>query len=119
MADFVTVPDVATGWRPLSGTEQVWAEQLIAAASLWIRDPNRRPDIADNDPGARFVVTEVVRAALTAAKHAGHVSYSKTVGGVTRSGTLVNPGRSLVFTEYHHQLLGISRSAKPSWTFGD
>ncbi|MDF3309757.1 hypothetical protein P3H15_32585 [Rhodococcus sp. T2V] len=119
MADFVTVPDVVTGWRPLSAVEGPWAAQLIATASRWIRDPKRRPDIADDDPDAQFVVIEVVRAALTAAKHAGHVTYSKTVGGVTRAGTLVNPGRSLVFTEYHHQILGISRSAKPSWTFGD
>ncbi|QIX48934.1 MULTISPECIES: hypothetical protein [Rhodococcus] len=117
MADFVDVTGLTLGWRPLSATETIWAEQLIASASQWIR--KHKPTIDDGDPDARFVVVEVVRAALTAAKHAGHVSYTKTVGGVTRSGTLVNPGRSLVFTPYHYQLLGISQAAKPSWTFGD
>ncbi|MGU3587430.1 hypothetical protein ACLBYD_30345 [Rhodococcus sp. C26F] len=117
MADFVDVTGLMRGWRQLSATETIWAEQLIASASKWIR--KHKPTIDDDDPDARFVVIEVVRAALTAAKHAGHVSYTKTVGGVTRSGTLVNPGRSLVFTPYHYQLLGISQSAKPSWTFGD
>lgn len=117
MADFITTDNITSGWRPLSTTELVWAEQLIASASKWIRD--RKPAIADDDPDAKFVVTEAVRAALTAARHAGHVSYSKTVGGVTRSGTLVNPGRSLDFTEFHHQLLGISQVATPRYTFGD
>ncbi|USC16222.1 phage Gp19/Gp15/Gp42 family protein [Rhodococcus sp. 11-3] len=117
MADFVNTDDIESGWRPLTSTEKIWAEQLIASASKWIR--NRKPDLAEDDPDAQFVVIEVVRAALTAAKYAGHASYAKTVGGVTRSGTLVNPGRSLVFTEFHYQLLGISQVAAPKFTFGD
>lgn len=117
MADFADTTDIETGWRPLTATEKLWALQLIASASEWIRD--KKPGIADGDQKAKFVVIEVVRAALTAAKHAGHIAYAKTVGGVTRSGTLVNPGRSLVFDPFHHQLLGISQTASPRFTFGD
>lgn len=115
MADFVTVDEIFRGrTRPPGGVED--AADLIAAASNWIRD--RKPDIADDDPAARIVVIHVVRTAMASDKYLGHVSYSKTVGGVTRSGTLANPGALLTFEGSHYQLLGISQSGGPSYCFG-
>lgn len=117
MADFATAEDVQNGWRPPPGTEQADIVAKIAAASQWIRD--RKPDLADDHPQAQYVVVDVVRNALTNAKYAGHTQYSRTVGGVTRSGTLVDPGGSLVITDFHKQLLGISLATMPQYHFGD
>lgn len=117
MPDFADIDDLTNGWRSLSDTEKLDAAAKIAAVSSWIRD--RKPDLADDNANAKFVVVDVVRFALTNAKYAGHSSYSRTVGGVTRSGTLVDPGGSLVITDFHRQLLGISNNAEPQYFFGD
>ncbi|MDV2474232.1 hypothetical protein F8M49_30080 [Rhodococcus zopfii] len=115
MADFAAPDDIFRGRpRPPGGDEDATA--LIAAASQWIRE--RKPSIADDDPAAHAVVVHVVRAAMATDKYAGHVSYSKTVGGVTRSGTLANPGALLAFDASHYRLLGISESGGPSYYFG-
>lgn len=117
MAEFATVDEVARGRRPLTGDERLDAEALIAAASKWIRD--RKPGILDDDPTAKLVVIQVVRTALDMAEHAGLRSYSSTVGGISLSGTLANPGDLLVFTDFQRELLGISTSTMPQWHFGD
>jgi hypothetical protein len=38
---------------------------------------------------------------------------------LAQSGTLATPAGTLVFTEAHAQLLGITSTAAPSWHFGD
>ncbi|HEY9314332.1 hypothetical protein [Williamsia sp.] len=114
---FATVGDVTRGRRPTTEAERQDIEAMIAAAGLWIRD--RKDWIADDDEAAKFVVVQVVRTALDTEKYRGLISFTKTTGGVTRSGTLANPGELLVFTDFHHQLLGISRVGGPSWNFGD
>ena len=116
MADFASPSDIFRG-RPVPPGGEQDAQDLITAASNWIRE--RKPDIADDDAAARVVVIQVVRAAMATDKYAGHVSYSKTVGGVTRSGTLANPGSLLIFGPSHYLLLGISAGGGPSFYFGD
>lgn len=115
MADFASPDDIFRG-RVRTQAAEADAEALIAAASNWIRQ--HKPGIADDDPAAHVVVMQVVRSAMATDKYAGHVSYSKTVGGVTRSGTLANPGALLVFEDSHYQLLGLSRTGGPSYYFG-
>lgn len=117
MAEFATADDISRGRRPFTPDELLDVKDLIAAASQWIRD--RKPGIADDNATARLVVIQVVKAAMATEKYAGHVSYSKTVGGVTRSGTLANPGALLIFEPSHYQLLGISQGGGPSYYFGD
>lgn len=117
MAAFATPDDISTGWRTLTAAEEVDVVSKIAAVSQWIVD--KKPDLADGHPQAKYVVVDVVRAARTNAKYAGHTQYSRTVGGVTRSGTLVDPGGSLVITDFHKQLLGISLAIMPQYHFGD
>lgn len=115
---FATVEDVTRGRRPAADdAERENIEALIAAAGLWIRD--RKPWIPDDDQAAHFVVTQVVRAARQTEKYLGLISFTRTVGGVSNSGTIANPGELLVFTDFHHQLLGISRIGAASWYFGD
>lgn len=117
MPDFAEVTEVENGWRSLTAAEKTDAIAKIAAVSRWIRD--RKPELAEDDPQAKYVVVDVVRFALANAKYAGHSSYTRTVGGVTRSGTLVEPGGSMVITDFHKQLLGISINAQPQYFFGD
>lgn len=117
MTDFAEVPDVENGWRPLSAAEKLDAVSKIGAVTRWIR--RRNHGIADDDADAKYVVVDVVRFALATGKHVGQTSFSRTVGGVTRSGTFVDPGGSMVITDFHRELLGISKSAAPSWNFGD
>ncbi|WP_280244168.1 hypothetical protein [Nocardia abscessus] len=116
----VTVDEVAQGWRPLDAGERSDAEGLIVAAEAWIRDPSRRPDIADDDPIGKRVVIEVVRTALgPAGGWHNHTAYTDTMGPFAQSGTLVTPAGTLQFTEWHAQLLGISVRPMPRYYFGD
>ncbi|MFD4932344.1 hypothetical protein ACFWMS_26340 [Peribacillus butanolivorans] len=117
MTDFADVSDVENGWRPLTAAEKLDAVSKIGAVTRWIR--KRRRDLADDDPDAKYVVVDVVRFAVATGKHVGQTSFSRTVGGVTRSGTFVDPGGSLVITDFHRELLEISKTAAPSWNFGD
>lgn len=117
MAEFATVDEVTRGRRPPTDDERKNIEAMIAAAGMWIRE--RKPGISDDDQAAHFVVTQVVRTALDTEKYRGLVSFTKTTGGVSRGGALAKPGELLVFTDFHHQLLGISRIGAPSWYFGD
>lgn len=116
MAEFATANEVTRGRRPPTADEVANIEAMIAAAGIWIR--GRRPGIADDDPAAQFVVIDVVRGAMDTEKYRGLISFTKTTGGVSRGGTLAKPGELLVFTDFHHQLLGISLVGAPSWHFG-
>lgn len=115
MADFAEVADIHTGRRPLPAGEQADIERAIWAASQWIRD--RRPGIPDGDKAAQYVVIDVVKTAVATGKHRGLSSFSRTVGGVSRAGTITGPGGALEFTAFHHQLLGLSASPIPRGRF--
>lgn len=117
MVAFADKSDITNGWRALTAAEQIDVVGKIAAVSHWIQD--RKSDLGTDDPNAKYVVVDVVRYALGTAKQAGHLSYSRTVGGVTRSGTLVDAGGTLVITDFHRELLGISIAGAPQWNFGD
>lgn len=115
-----TVEEVVRGWRPLDTDERADAELLISAAEAWIRDPSRRPDIADGDVQAKRVVIEVVRAALAPpADFVGHTSYSDGMGPFAQSGSVPTPAGMLVFTAAHADMLGIATAPAPVWNFGD
>jgi hypothetical protein len=115
-----TAADVALGWRTLSTDEQARATFLISVAEAWIRDPARRPDIADADPIGKHVVVEVVRAAMAApSEFTGHTAYSDTMGPWARSGTLATPAGVLQFLKVHEEMLGISDGPTPTGGFGD
>ncbi|NKV95313.1 hypothetical protein GS938_19990 [Rhodococcus hoagii] len=116
MAEFAIVDEVTRGRRPPSPDERKNIEEMIAAAGLWIR--GHKPGIAEDDPAAHFVVIDAVRTAMDTEKYRGLISFTKTTGGVSRGGTLAKPGELLVFTDFHHQLLGISLVGAPSWHFG-
>ncbi|NEW27250.1 hypothetical protein [Nocardia cyriacigeorgica] len=114
------VDEVMRGWRSLTDEQQADAQLLIDAAVAWVRDPERRPDIADDDPVGKRVVLEVVRAALAAGPDfTNHVSYADTMGPWSTSGTLATPAGVLIFSEAHERMLGISSDPVPRGDFGD
>lgn len=116
MAEFADVEDIED--RDLLTERQVLViESLIQAAGLWIR--KRRPGIADDDLAARLVTQQVVATAFRNLDSVGYTSFSRTVGGMSRSGTLANPGEWLVFTDFQRQLLGISDGLAPQYYFGE
>ena len=117
---FVSVADFTAAWRPLSGSETVTAERLLADAARWIREHYRRhhgEPIPDDHPGAVSVSIDAVKTAMETGKYAGHVSYSRTEGPRAKSGTLAAPGGALVFTDWHKQLLGIPTRVMPVANF--
>lgn len=114
---FAAPDDVTIPGRPLVESERPHVQLLLDAAARWIR--RRRPDIADDDPDARYVSIMVVRDAISAGKFTGHLSYSKTVGPWAKSGTLVNPDGALRWTDEHKEMLGIPTSPMPRGRFGD
>ena len=116
MAEFATVDEVTRGRRPPTEEDRANIEAMIVAAGIWIR--GHRSAIADDDRAANFVVVDAVRTAMDTEKYRGLGAFTKTTGGVSRGGTLANPGEILVFTDFHHQLLGRSRVGTPSWHFG-
>lgn len=116
----VEVTDVMRGWRTLDADEQADAQLLIDAAIAWLRDPDRRPDIADEDPIAKRIVIEVVRSAMSVSSDFhGHTSYTDTMGPWTQAGTLATPVGTLMFTAAHERMLGISSQPQPRGEFGD
>ncbi|WLP90253.1 hypothetical protein [Gordonia sp. NB41Y] len=108
---FVTAEGLAALWRELSGAEYEYAGILLSAASTWIR--NRRPGIADDDPAAKIVCVEVVKAVLLPGQWQGFTSWSRAVDDAVLSATLADPAGALTFTDWHYELLGINRNALP------
>jgi hypothetical protein len=116
----VIVEEVTRGWRTLTTEQQADAQLLIDAAVAWLRDPDRRPDIADDDPIAKRIVIEVVRSAMSApAEFTNHTAYTDTMGPWSTSGTLATPAGTLMFSEAHERMLGISSDPLPRGDFGD
>lgn len=114
---FATSDDIEQNWRPLTSADKSWATLLLGAAERWIR--GKVPGIADDDQAAKVVSIAVVRNALQPGEHAGHVSYSKTLGPRSRAGTLSNPDAALTWLPWMKEQLGISTTAQPRATFGD
>lgn len=114
---FATYAEIEDVWRPLSQTEQTWADMLIGAASRWIA--KRRRDLPAGDPDAKLVTISVVKSALIAGEATGYTSFSKTVGPYAKSGTLANPTAALAWEPWMLELLGISDMPGPSYEFGE
>ncbi|AOD24048.1 hypothetical protein IM25_22725 [Rhodococcus sp. p52] len=115
MAAFAIPEDIKLRGRPLPEWQRTDAQMMLDAAASWIRE--RKPGIAPDDPNAKLVSIQVVKAALISEAYLGLSAFSKTTGEVTRSGTLANPGQLLVFTDFHKELLGIPFRAGPVWSF--
>lgn len=121
---FATKEQLADAWRPLSETEQVWADQLLAAAGTRIRDRWREAfgtEIDENNASAVTVSIAVVKEVLDADDRGmlNFKTFKTVVGDWEEGGSLVNPGGALEFTDWHWSLLGIRTKALPQYHFQD
>ncbi|WP_063039719.1 hypothetical protein [Nocardia pseudovaccinii] len=123
MAAFATYTDVQNTWRTLTTPQTAYCNLLLDAAALWIR--NRKPNIADDDPAAKSVSIQVVRDALQRDLFGGTSAGTHTVGNrsdswtLSRTATLEELARSLVFVDYHYELLGLAPAHGPRGAFGN
>jgi len=114
---FLDVDGYASLVGPVEGPDRERATLLLQAASDRVR--GMAPHVPADSAVARLVVMEVVRAAMAPGAMAGHVSYSKTIGPWSKSGTLSNPEAALRFSDEHRRLLGVSPNGQPHYRFGD
>ncbi|AZV00737.1 head-to-tail connector complex protein [Gordonia phage Kiko] len=117
---FVSVVTLQSGWRTLTAAEQTYARQLLDSAGTTIRDEWRKAfgtEIADDHPTAVTISIEMVRTCITTGAYIGHLQYGRLEGPRQKTGTLVNPGGALVFTDYHRKQLGIPIIAGPQFCF--
>ena len=117
MADvtpFLTASAVGTLWRPLVGTEVALADLLVASASAWIRRKIADaglPALAVDDPNAKLVVLDVVRAAIEGAAPNRARSFSRTTGQRSTSWTYDEAAKLLEWLPNHYELLGLPQDA--------
>ncbi|MEV6258077.1 hypothetical protein AB0L97_32965 [Nocardia sp. NPDC051911] len=120
---FATTSDVQSTWRTLNTTQTAYAELLLQAAALWICQ--RLPNIAPDSPAAKIVSIEVVRAALQRDQLDGVPSGKRTRGTRSdewtgaRTATIEELARTLVFSQYHHELLGLRQPSGPRYAMGN
>lgn len=129
---FASLADIEANWQPDRGgpllpQENAWAQSLLNQAGLWIRGRKAQAGqtISDGDPAARIVSIDVVRAALRRDGFPGIHSGTHTVDGRSdswsgpRTATTDDIARTLVFSDYQRQLLGLWGPTEPVGTFGN
>jgi hypothetical protein len=125
---FATPVDVANNWCTFkTAADQQWCQSLLDEAGIWItgKFASLGQTIALSDPRGYIVSVDVVRAAMERAKYPGIHSGTHLVDG--RSDTWSGPrtastddtARTLVFSPYHEQLLGLFAPTRPAGQFGN
>jgi hypothetical protein len=112
---FLDVAVFADWFRPLSGAESEVVEPYLQVVSDWIRD--RKVGVADNDAAAQVVTFEVTRDALLYGEFGTLISFSKTVGPRSKSGTFDRTAVEKFITNRHRRMLGIPVLAGPRGQF--
>lgn len=119
---FATTTDVQNSWRTLNTQQTDYAGLLLQAAALWIT--GKLPAIDPGSVAAHIVSIEVVRAALQRDVLDGVPSGKTTRGSRSdewtnvRTATLEELARTLVFSEYHLNLLGLFQPTGPRYVMG-
>ncbi|GAB3211341.1 hypothetical protein [Nocardia tengchongensis] len=112
-------------WRTLNAQQLNFAGLLLQAAALWITGKCQAANIPVSTAAAKIVSIEVVRAALQRDKLDGVPSGKTTRGDRSdewtnvRTATLEELARTLVFSEYHQQLLGLWQPTGPRYAMGN
>lgn len=119
LTPIVSKADFVARFRPLVGTEDTWADDLLLVASNQIRrkfaDAGRELDEAD--PEVRLVIIEVVAAVLRPGQYAGFSSVTVTTDDATETRVLANPNTAIDITDAHWLRLGFDLTASPRGCF--
>ncbi|KZM70761.1 hypothetical protein [Nocardia terpenica] len=119
---FASVADVQSTWRALTPEQAAYAGLLLQAAAVWIY--GKLPGIDPVSPAARIVSVEVVRDALQRDVFEGAPSGKITRGSrsdewtTARTATVEELAHTLVFSEYHLNLLGLFQPTGPRYAMG-
>ncbi|MEU6582820.1 hypothetical protein [Nocardia sp. NPDC046763] len=122
---FASTDDVQNSWRTLNAQQLNFAGLLLQAAALWITGKCQAASIPVPATAAHIVSIEVVRAALQRDMLDGVPSGKTTRGDRSdewtnvRTATLEELARTLVFSEYHLQLLGLFQPTGPRYLMGN
>lgn len=120
---FATHAQVEGTWSVLDAAQREYADLLLRAAAFWIR--SKVASIADDNAAAQVVSIEVVRAALQRDLFGGAESGTQTRGGKTdtwsraRTATVAELADTLVFSDFHRQLLGLAPATGAVYRMGD
>lgn len=125
---FATPTDIANNWCTFATiADQQWCQTLLNEAGMWItqRFTSIGQSIALSDPRGYIVSIDVVRAAMERAKYPGIHSGTHVVDGRSdswsgpRTASTDDTARTLVFSPWHEQLLGLFKSTQPAGQFGN
>lgn len=125
---FATTADVANNWAVFkTAQDEAWCQSLLDQAGVWITQKLTAvgKSIAAGDPRAWLVSVDVVRAAMSRAQYPGIHGGTHLVDGrsdtwsAPRTATVDDIARTLVFTDYHLQLLGLFAPTAPVGQFGN
>jgi len=110
---FADVSDLVNRWRPLTATEDVRAQTLLADASQMILDEDKRHVLsaltAPTSTHKRIVCKMVERAMGSDADAPAVTQFSQTMGPFTEARTLAGPSGDLYLTKAERRQLGFSR----------
>lgn len=121
---FASTDDVSGTWRTLNGEQTAYAQLLLEAAYVWITGKCAAAGIAVPTTAAKIVSIEVVRAALQRDCFNGAPSGRVTRGSrsdewtTARTATVEELARTLIFSEYHLNLLGLFQPTGPTYAMG-
>jgi hypothetical protein len=122
---FATTTDVQSSWRTLTTTQTNYAALLLQAAAWWITGKWAQSGVNPNPDVAKIVSIEVVRAALQRdvldGVPSGKITRADRSDEWTnvRTATLEELARTLVFSQYHLELLGLWQPTGPRYVMGD
>lgn len=119
MADYATVQDVVTLWRPLTAAEQTRAEALIPVICSSLRQEAAKvhkdldamvAEDADLAAVAKSVTVDVVaRTLMTSTSQEPMTQYSESALGYSVSGSFLVPGGGLFIKKSELARLGLRR----------
>ena len=122
MADYATVQDIATLWRPLTTDETTRASALIPIVCDSLRYEAEKAgkdldDMVNNDPAlasvAKSVTVDVVaRTLMTSTDQEPATQFSQSALGYSVSGTFLVPGGGLFIKKSELARLGINRQQR-------
>ncbi len=115
MEPFLDVATFATWAKKPGWVGDPLATSLLQLVSDWIRE--RKPDIAQDDPGAQVVTFEVTRDSMMYGDFGPQTAYLKATSHSQRSGTIDRAVVEKFITDRHRRMLGIGVKAAPRRRF--
>lgn len=111
---FATVEDLASRWRPLTGSEADRAEVLLGDASVYLRSvcTSRGVDVEERADALRIVCCDLVQRKMQAPDGAPVSSVTQGGGPYTATVSYAVTARKFRLYDEDYELLGIRRGGR-------